>query len=75
MTERETLINEINRLPDFMIKQLLNIVHYIKLGIENEYVPKSSNVFYNSQEFKEIIGESIVEYRSGKSEDMDILET
>lgn len=75
MTERETLINEINRLPDFRIKQLLDIVHYIKLGIENEYVPKSSNVFYNSHEFKEIVGESIVEYRSGKSEDMDILET
>ncbi|MCK4390717.1 MAG: hypothetical protein KAV83_10850 [Desulfobacterales bacterium] len=73
MSERETLINEINRLPDFMIKQLLNIVYYIKLGIENEYVPETTNVFYNTQEFKKIVGESIVEYRSGKTEDMDIL--
>lgn len=74
MTDRETLIKQINGLPDFMIKQLLDIVHYIKLGIENEYVPKTSNVFYNSQEFKEIVSESIVDYRSGKTEDMDILE-
>jgi|LGVE01.1.fsa_nt_gb hypothetical protein len=74
MAERETLIKEINGLPDFMIKQLLDIVHYIKLGIENEYVPEASNAFYSSQEFKAIVGESIVEYRSGKAEDMDILE-
>ena len=73
MTDRETLIKQINGLPDFIIKQLLNIVHYIKLGIENEYVPGTNNVFYNSQEFKEIVSESIVEYRSGKTEDMDIL--
>jgi len=72
MTDRETLINEINKLPDFIIKQVLDIVHYIKLGIENEYVSKSNNEFYNSQEFKNIVSESIVEYRRGKAEDMDI---
>ena len=65
MAERETLIKEINGLPDFMIKQLLDIIHYIKLGIENEYVPKSSNACYSSEEFKAIVGESIVEYLGG----------
>ncbi len=74
MTERETLINQINELPDFIIRQLLDIVHYTKLGIEYEYVPKTSNVFFNSKEFKEIVSESIAEDRSGKTEDMDILE-
>ena len=58
---------------DFIIKQVFDIVHYIKLGIESEYVSKTDNDFYNSQEFKEILSESIVEYRSGKTEDMDIL--
>ncbi|MDI6795178.1 MAG: hypothetical protein QME81_20325 [bacterium] len=39
MTEREILVNEINVLPDFVVRQLLDIVAY----------------------------------RSGKTEDMDIL--
>ena len=73
MTNREILINEIKGLPDFITKQLLDIVHYMKLGIENEYVSKTDNDFYNSQEFKNIVSESIEEYRSGKTEDMDIL--
>ncbi len=73
MSEREILISEIKRLPDFMIKQLLGIVHYVKLGIETEYMSKTDNDFYNSERFKDIVSESIVEYRSGKTEDMDIL--
>jgi len=73
MSEREVLISEIKGLPDFMIKQLLGIVRYVKLGIENEYMSKTDNDFYNSEQFKNIVSESIVEYRSGKTEDMDIL--
>jgi hypothetical protein len=73
MSEREVLIKEINGLPDFMINQLLGIVRYIKIGIENEYVSISDNVFYNSDQFKNIVSKSITEYRSGKTEDMDIL--
>ena len=73
MSSREVLIKEIKGLPDFIINQLLGIVHYIKIGIENEYVPKTDNDFYNSDRFKNIVSESIAEYRSGKTEDMDIL--
>jgi len=73
MSEREVLISEINGLPDFMIKQILGIVRYVKLGIENEYMSKTDNDFYNSEQFKNTVSESIVEYRSGKTEDMDIL--
>jgi len=73
MSEREVLISEIKGLPDFMIKQLLGIVRYVKLGIENEYMSKTDNDFYNSEQFKNTVSESIVEYRSGKTEDMDIL--
>jgi hypothetical protein len=56
-----------------MIKQLLGIVRYVKLGIENEYMSKTDNDFYNSEQFKNTVSESIVEYRNGKTEDMDIL--
>lgn len=73
MSEREVLISEIKGLPDFMIKQLLGIVRYVKLGIENEYMSKTDNDFYNSEQFKNTVSESIVEYRNGKTEDMDIL--
>ncbi len=73
MSERDILISEIKRLPDFMIKQLLGIVRYVKLGIETEYIAKTDNDFYNSERFKNIVSESILEYRSGKTEDMDIL--
>ena len=73
MSEREVLIKEINELPDFIIDQLLGIVRYVKIGIENEYVSKIDNNFYNSDQFKNIVSESITEYRSGKTEDMDIL--
>ena len=73
MSEREILIREIKGLPDFMIKQLLGVVRYIKLGIETEYMSKTNNDFYNSEQFKNTVSESIVEYRSGKTEDMDIL--
>ena len=73
MTNREVLINEINNLPDFIIKQLLDIIYYIKIGVEYEYVSETSNEFYNSQEFQSIVSESINEHRSGKTEDMDVL--
>jgi len=73
MSEREVLINEIKGLPDFIIDQLLGIVHYIKIGIENEYISQTNNDFYNSARFKNIVSESIAEYRSGKTENMDIL--
>lgn len=73
MSEREALIKEISGLPDFIIDQLLGIVRYIKIGIENEYVSKSNDVFYKSDQFKDIVSGSIREYRSGKAEDMDIL--
>ena len=73
MSEREVLIKEISGLPDFIIDQLLGIVRYIKIGIENEYVSKSDDVFYKSDQFKDIVSGSIREYRSGKAEDMDIL--
>jgi len=73
MSEREVLINEIEGLPDFIIDQLLGIVRYIKIGIENEYISKNNNDFYNSARFKNIVSESIAEYRSGKTENMDIL--
>lgn len=72
MTDREALIKEINELSDFIIKQVFDIVHYMKLGIENEYVSKSNNEFYNSRGFRNIVSESIVEYQGGKTEAMDI---
>ena len=74
MNDRDLLIKEISVLPDFIIKQLLNIIHYIKIGIENEYAPINDNDYYNSQEFKRIASESIAEYKSGLTEDMDIIE-
>ena len=73
MSGREVLIKEINGLPDFIIDQLLGIVRYIKIGIENEYISGSDNDFYKSDRFKNIVSESIAEYQSGKTEDMDIL--
>jgi len=73
MSGREILIKEINGLPDFIIDQLLGIVRYIKIGVENEYISGSDNDFYNSDRFKNIITESIAEYQSGKTEDMDVL--
>jgi hypothetical protein len=73
MSGRELLIKEINGLPDFIIDQLLGIVRYVKMGIENEYVSKSDNVFYNSDQFKNIVSGSIREHQSGKTEDMDTL--
>ena len=62
MSEREVLINEIKGLPDFIIEQLSEIVRYIKIGIENEYLSKTNNDFYNSVQFKNIVSESIAEY-------------
>ncbi len=72
MTNKELLINEINNLPDFIIKQLIDIIHYIKIGVEYEYIPETNNEFYNSQEFQHIVSESINEHRSGKTKDIDI---
>jgi len=73
MSGKEVLIKEINGLPDFIIDKLLGIVRYIKIGIENEYLPGTDNDFYNSDRFQNIVSESIAEYRGGKTEDMDIL--
>ncbi|MBF0099828.1 MAG: hypothetical protein HQK77_02875 [Desulfobacterales bacterium] len=72
INEREQLIHEINLLPDFIIKPLRDVVHYIKIGIENEYVSKTTNEFYNSAEFRELVNEAMAEYRNGKTELMDI---
>ena len=72
MNERDLLIQEIKGLPDFLVDQLLSIVRYIKIGIDHEYLPKTDNEFYNSNEFKGILSESISEYRHGKTENMDI---
>ncbi len=74
MSHKEALIKEINLLPDFIVKKLLDIMHYIKLGVETEYVSKTDNPFYNSEEFKDIVSDSIAEYRNGATEDMDALE-
>ena len=73
MGEREVLIKEIKGLPDFIIDQLLGIVRYVKIRIEHQYISETNNDFYNSARFKDIVSESIAEYRSGKTEDMDIL--
>lgn len=73
MSQREVLIKEIKGLPDFIIDQLLGIVRYVKIGIENEYISNTDNDFFNSDRFKNIASESIAEYRSGKTKDMDIL--
>jgi len=71
MTDREMLINEINLLPDFVIKQLLDIVHYLRRGIDYEYAPQTENEFYNSVQFKAVISDAIKEYQSGKTEELE----
>jgi len=71
MSAREVLIKEIKGLPDFIIDQLLGIVRYIKIGIENEYVSENDNDFYNSDQFKNIVSESIAKHRGGKTENME----
>ncbi len=38
MRYKEALIKGINLSPDFIIKQLSDIVHYIKQGAEIEYL-------------------------------------
>ena len=72
MNQKETLIKEINELPDFMVGRLLEMIRYIRLGIEFEFQPKADNAFYQSDEFKNIVAESISEYRQGKTDDMDL---
>lgn len=72
MTDREALINELDEPPDFAIQRLRDIIHYIRLGIESEYISKSGNEFYNSRWFKDLVSESIAEYRDGKTDEMDI---
>jgi len=74
MNQKETLIKEITELPDFMISRLLDIVHYIKLGIEFDFMPQTDNEFYKSLEFRNIFTESISEYRQGKAEDTCAIE-
>jgi hypothetical protein len=59
MNKKETLIKEINELPDFMVSRLLEIVRYIKLGIEFEFLPEAGNEFYQGNEFKNIVSESL----------------
>ncbi len=73
MTDKEMLINEISLLPDFMIKRLLEIVHYVNIGIESEYVPETENEFYNTREFGKLVSDSVAEHQSGRTEEMDIL--
>lgn len=73
MTDRDALIREIRELPDFIVRQLSDIVHYIKLGIEHEYVSETDNYFYNSEAFEKIVSDSIADYRADRVEDMDIL--
>lgn len=73
MSDRTLLIKEINQLPDFIVEQLLAIVHYIKLGIENEYIPETGNEFYRSEPFKKIVSQSVAEYHTGQTAAMDIL--
>jgi hypothetical protein len=73
MRDKDILIKEVSELPDFMVDQLLAIVRYVKLGIENEYLPETDNEFYNSEQFKRIVSKSVAEYHRGKAEDMDIL--
>jgi len=41
-------------------------------GIEFEFLAKEDNEFYQSDEFKNIVAESISEYRQGKTDDMDL---
>jgi len=72
MSEREMLIKEINELPDFVVSQLSGIVHYLKIGVDNEYVPDSTNEFYSSDHFSDIVRQSIAEYRGKNTVDMDL---
>lgn len=62
-------LSRIDSIPIFFLTKSPNI----KIGIQNEYVSKSDNDFSKSDQFKNIVSESIIEYRSGKTEDMDIL--
>jgi hypothetical protein len=55
-----------------MVDQFFGIVRYIKIGVENEYVPGTDNPFYNSDEFKGMLSEAIAEYRHEKTENMDL---
>lgn len=71
MDSRRALMDEIDGLPDFMVDRLLDIVHYIKLGIANEYVSQSENEFYNSEAFQSIVADSVVEYQRGDTEHFD----
>ena len=65
MGDREILTREINELPDFLIKQLIDIIHYIKLGIDTESKskPVTENEFFNSHEFDNVVSEVITEYK------------
>ncbi len=74
MTEREELIHEISILPDFIIPRLLNIVHYIRIGVENEYLPETENEFYNSPEFRQTVLESVADYEAGNTKEMDVIQ-
>jgi hypothetical protein len=78
MTNRDQLIEEINELPDYLIKQIRDIVHYVKLGIDYEeqdaFKSLVENEFYNSSEFKNIVSDAVTELKKGKTEDMDVLE-
>lgn len=78
MTDREVLIREINELPDFLIKQLRGIIHYLKLGIEHEekveFECTTNNNFYDSMAFNNILTEAISAHKKAETEDMDVLE-
>ncbi len=78
MTNRDILIRELNELPDFLINQLRDIIHYLKLGVnyaeKEEFKYITDNEFYSSTEFNDIVANAITEYKKGETEEMDILE-
>lgn len=73
MTDKEILLREIDGLPDFMIKQLLDMVHYIRIGIESVYIPETDNDFYNTPEFGKFVSDAVADYKVGRTENMDTL--
>ena len=70
--DRATLMKEIDRLPDAVVKELANIVHYLALGVESEFVPQTDNPFYRSAEFAGKLADAVREHKAGKTEDMDL---
>ena len=72
MNDRAMLIKELDRLPDAVVKELANIVHYLALGVENEFVPHTDNPFYRSEEFAGKMADAMREHKAGQTGDMDL---